>query len=58
MRLNMPSPAPHLGSLHRSPLGKLKLWKATSSASRALAQQALSGAAGAGPDPQVWRVKG
>ena len=27
MRLNMPSPAPHLRLLHRSPLGKLKLWK-------------------------------
>lgn len=55
MRLNMPSPAPHLGSLHWSLLGKLQLWKPPP---QALAQQGLSGAAGAGPDPQVWRVKG
>lgn len=58
MRLNMPSPAPHLRLLHWSCLESCSSGSPSSGSHRHLAQQGLSGAAGAGPDPQVWSVKG
>lgn len=59
MRLNMPSPAPHLCSLPRGAcLESRSSGRHLLRFSEALTQQGLSGATGAGPEAQVWRVKG